>query len=279
MARVQQIYDEAGVPLRVAGTPDEIASAWSTHRARLRGWLGDLPESEWRRPTRCSAWDVSGLVAHLVSGAQFLGYTLREAQKGAPTRLLDGFDAQETPAATAAMFAGLSPTDLLAALGDVDARIQAETKAFTSDDWHRPAEGPAGRIPAYVAVNHFLWDSWVHERDLMVPGGEEPPTDRAEVALVASYVVGLAGVVHGIGDGATAGLALDVRLTDVDVDFHAVVDEQGTSVVFGRGEGGVPLSGAAADVIEFATGRVSAERLHAQPEAVEFLERFAALLA
>ena len=279
MARVQQIYDGSGVPLRVAGTPDEIAGAWSTHRARLRGWLADLPESEWSRPTRCSAWDVTGLVAHLVSGAQFLGYTLHQAQKGVATRLLDGFDAQETPAATAAMFAGLSRTELLAALDDVDSRIAAGTSAFTSDDWQRPAEGPAGRIPAYVAVNHFLFDSWVHERDLMVPAGDEPLTDRAEVSMVASYIVGLAGVARGIDDAATGGLVLDLRLTDVDVDIHAVVSEQGTTATLGAAGGGLSLSGTAADVVDFATGRASAEHLMGDPETIAFLRHLAELLA
>ena len=44
MTLVLQYYGEAGVPLQIPGEPEQIATAWHSHRARLRGWLAALPE-------------------------------------------------------------------------------------------------------------------------------------------------------------------------------------------------------------------------------------------
>lgn len=132
------------------------------------------------------------MAQHLVSGAQFLGYTLHQARKGETTRFLDGFDAQETAAVAIAQLDGLSPRQLLDELEKTDERVDAELVALEREGWEATAEAPPGHVGAQIAVNHFLFDSWVHERDLLLPTGEQPPTDRCEAALVVSYVLGLA---------------------------------------------------------------------------------------
>jgi uncharacterized protein (TIGR03083 family) len=281
MAQPQQYYDGAGVPMVVPSRPPDVARAWHTHRVRLRTWLAGLPPERWEGPTRCSTWSVAELVAHLASGAQFLGYTLHEAKKGKPTRLLESFDAQVTPGAAAAVFAGLSPGELLKALVEVDDRVRGELEGFDGDSWELPAEAPLGRVPAFVSVNHFVFDSWVHERDLMLPLGEEPTRDANEVAVVASYVVALAGVGRRKeGAAERSSLPVDVRTTEPALQICAVRAGEGVAVAMAPGpEGAARVFGCAVDVIDFATGRHTGERIEGDPSAIGYLGRLAEAMA
>jgi hypothetical protein len=221
---------------------------------------------------------VTGLVAHLITGGQFLGYSLHEARKGAATRFLAGFDPRSTPAAAAAGLAGQSKRELMTAFADVDGQIVRETEGLDAEGWQRTAEGPVGHIPVYVALNHFLWDSWVHERDLMLPAGEHPMTDPNEAAMAVSYVVGLAGVVREIGSAPVTDVSFGVRLTDVDVSMRAVAAGGTMTVAFGPADGDASVTGTAGDVVDFVTGRTSAEHLDGDQAALEFLRGLSARL-
>ncbi|MBA3283055.1 MAG: maleylpyruvate isomerase N-terminal domain-containing protein, partial [Acidimicrobiia bacterium] len=117
---VRQYYEPPGAPMVVPATHHEVTTAWVAHRERLRAWLRGLPSGAWDRPTRCSGWCVTDLVEHLISGSQFLGYTLHQSRKGEVTHLLAQFDPQATPREAAAMFAGRAPGDLLDALDEND---------------------------------------------------------------------------------------------------------------------------------------------------------------
>lgn len=104
MGRLRQFYGGAGVPLRLDRDAGAPAVAWQSHRARLRTWLDAVPDSDWGGPTRCALWDMTALVRHLVSGSQFLGYTLHQANRGISTEVLQGFDTHLTVQADANRF-------------------------------------------------------------------------------------------------------------------------------------------------------------------------------
>lgn len=281
MAGFRQQYEPPGVAIVVPASPGEIADAWTAHRDRLRTWLGERPAAAWRQPTRCTDWSVSQLVGHLVSGARFLAFTLRQSKKGMATRLLEGFDPQAAPTAAAAHLSDLSPSELLDALDGVNRRVRRELEGLGPGDWLLPAEAPLGRVGAWVSVNHFLFDSWVHERDLTLPGGESPRAEPAELKVVGSYVVALAAHARAIaGEPPSAQDAIEVRMTDLDLRLRVETDDHATTVTAEGARGGAPtVSGAAADVIDFATGRASDDRLEGDPAALAVLAHLAAALA
>lgn len=281
MAGVRQYYEAPGVPMVVAASPADVAGAWIAHRQRLRGWLQNLPDAAWDRPTRCSEWCVSDLVQHLISGSQFLGYTLHQSKKGEATRLLAAFDPQITPGATASQFADLRAPDLLNALADVDGRVRRELEGCSDRDWLLPAEAPLGRVPTFVSVNHFLFDSWVHERDLMLPAGEAPPTEPNEVSAVASYVVALAGCARAATDD-TRHSSVTFAVMVTDFDLHLCIEDEAstTAVTVGNAPADAPaVKGTASDLVDFATGRDSGDRLEGDPAAMAFLRHLAVALA
>jgi uncharacterized protein (TIGR03083 family) len=250
MAPVRQFYEGAGVPLRIDQDPGAPAAAWRSQRARLGAWLDDVPDAEWGGPTLCSEWDVTALVRHLASGSQFLGYTLHSAVAGQATTLLTEFDPHRTVQASAAMLGELTPAEARSLRAQMDASVDGEIDRCESGGWRGTAEAPPGWFPAPLAVNHFLFDSWVHEYDLMVPRGERPVIDLDEAVAVLQYVVGLASVQAG------APTPIDVRITDLDLRV-AVEVEDGVTVV-GRAEppaGAAVVEGGLVDVVYRATGR------------------------
>ncbi len=278
MATIPQYYGGTGAPLVVAGDPQDVAAAWASHRARLRGWLARLPNSRWNEPTRCDDWDIADLVRHLATGATFAGYTLHAAQKGEATRILEGFDAQSTPGQVMALLASAGPDALRAALAEADARIGAEVAGYDVDAWQRTAEAPPGHVPAHLSLSHFVFDSWVHERDALLPAGETPPVDPAEVAVVARYLFGLVGVIardRGVR-------SMRVRLVDAGVTVAVTDDGAAVRTEVDAGDrgaaGAVVVEGPAGAVIDRATGR-AAEGVEGDPAALGVLDHFATHLA
>lgn len=279
MARVRQYYEAAGAPMRVPGEPAAVVAAWRSHRRRFRGWFADLDAQAWSGSTRCSEWQVRDIAQHLVSGAQFLGYTLHQSGKGEATRLLADFDAQQTPKSTTAVFDALSPAELLAQLAAMDARVDQALDRLADQDWRAAAEAPPGRVPGFVAVNHFLFDSWVHERDVMLPAGQTPEPDPDEAPLVVSYVLAMAGAAGFVGDPAPEPVSLRVRLTDLGEDLLVDRRDGITSVTIGTSPGRPDLSGTSGDVVDVATGRVGVHAVDADAASGDFLTHLAQVMA
>jgi uncharacterized protein (TIGR03083 family) len=255
MASGHQYYDAGGAPLEVPAAPAEVVAAWRSHRARLLRWFADLPEQRWSSPTRCPDWRVTEMAAHLISVTQFLGFTLREAKRGNPTTLLRGFDPKAGPAALVAAASKRAPSELVAELADADARVDALIGGFAEADWRRLAESPAGHVPAYLSLVHMLFDSWVHERDLMLPAGEAPPTEREEAVLVAGYVVGLAGIARAADQGPHPDIALQIQVTDIDLTLLVQRADGRVQVTEGATDAPVDASGTASDLVDYSTGR------------------------
>jgi len=271
---VRQFYGGDGVPLRVDADEAEPAAAWRSHRSRLRGWLDDLADEEWSGSTRCAVWDVTGLVRHLGSGSQFLGYTLHEAVGGTATSLLRDFDPHTTVQAAASMLGELAPNDARAVLMEMDANVDRELASLERTDWSAMAEAPPGNVPAHLCVSHFVFDSWVHEHDLMVPRGEIPETDALEVQVTLRYLLGLASLLAG------SGTALDVRVSEPDL--RVALRVKGGTVIVRVGGAPAPraavIEGRAADVVDRTTGR-DAGKVAGDASGLAVLDDFGSLLA
>jgi uncharacterized protein (TIGR03083 family) len=273
LAGLRQFYGGTGVPVRLDREAGAPAVAWQSHRARLRAWLGSVPDSDWGGPTRCALWDMTALVRHLVSRSQFLGYTLHKANRGISTDVLRGFDTHRTVQADAERFGEMTPDTARDLLASKDASVAAEFVTAERRDWSATAEAPPGHLPAHMAVNHFLFDSWVHEYDLMLPRGEIPAVNRMEVEVAVSYLIGLAS----LQAGSTA--FLDLRLTNPDLRIGVSVADGVVHVTLG------PAPNAAAviesqviDLVDRATGRQGGP-VRGDRAALAVLDRSARLLA
>ncbi|MDP1820606.1 MAG: hypothetical protein Q8K58_12055 [Acidimicrobiales bacterium] len=155
----------------------------------------------------------------------------------------------------------------------MDASVATELLAVQEAGWSAMAEAPLGHVPAHLSVNHFLFDSWVHEYDLMLPRGEQPQLEQAEVEAVIPYVLALAGV----ATGSTA--TLDVRVTDPDLRIGVRVADDVTLVEVGTAPSGAPVvEGRAHHIVDRATGR-SGGRVEGDAQALAVLDAFGQILS
>ena len=273
MSQLRQFYGGGGLPLRLDREPGAPAVAWQSHRARLRTWVGAVADSEWGGPTRCALWDMTALVRHLVSGSQFLGYTLHKANRGIATEVLRGFDTQLTARTAAEGLGGLTPGAARDLLASMDASVAAEFVGAEGGGWSAMAEAPPGHLPAHLAFNHFLFDSWVHEYDLMAPRGEIPGLDYLEAEVVVSYLIGLASLQVG------STTFLDLRLTSPGLRIGLNVANETVHVTPGSApKGAAVIESQVVDLVDRATGRLGGP-VRGDMAALAVLDRAAGLLA
>jgi uncharacterized protein (TIGR03083 family) len=273
LAKLRQFYGGTGVPLLIDVDAEEPVTAWRSHRRRVRGWLDSLPDADWTGPTRCESWDTTALVRHMASASQFLGYTLHQATDGEPTTLLRGMDTRGTVEAAASMLGDLTPRAAREVLGSMDTAVDAELERMSDTGWSAMAEAPPGQLPSHLVVSHFLFDSWVHEYDLMLPRGEGPVVDPLEAEVVVRYLIGFATVATG------SGAPLDLRLTGPDLRIGIDVVDGAVTVVVGSAPGGAyVIEGSVVDVVDRTSGR-QAGPLGGDSQGLAVLDAFATLLA
>lgn len=226
-------YDDAPV-LRLAGTHPDPAAVLLRQRRRLVAALADLPGEGWTTPSRCDAWAVRGVVAHLVDVDRFWAFSIGAGRRGTPSRFLATFDPVTSPPELAAAHADVPADELLAAFAaGVDG---LEAALADVDDWDVLAEAPPGHIPLRALALHALWDGWVHERDVLLPLGLDPAVDADEVAASLLYAAAL-GPAFAACAGATRQGRLIVEATDPEV---RVVVELGPTVTARLATGAAP---------------------------------------
>jgi len=227
-------------------------------RERLAGLLGGLDAAQWVAPSRCQGWTVQDVIAHLVGTNQFWAISIASGRQGTPTQYLATFDPVATPVQMVDAVRDQSAVDTLAGFVESNSAI-ADALAGTSDaEWLAPAEAPPGHVPLCALVAHALWDSWIHERDVVVPLGLEPVAEPDELVLCLQYAAALSPMFLA-SRGSTRCGSLAVDAVDPDVAF--VVDI-GATVVVRSGAAPVDaarLSGDAAELIEGLSFRRSFE--------------------
>jgi uncharacterized protein (TIGR03083 family) len=228
--------------------PAHLLEVFGRQRQRFAAVLREFAPAEWAAPTRCAEWSAHDVVRHLCDCNTLLAAT------GPDDRTLDlaaGFDprisprgwpvvsASETPGATLTRFLA-STDDLLTVARDRLARR------------HRfDVHLPYGPMDWTVFMLHGFWDSWLHERDVLLPRGREHPTDGDATGYVTGYGLFIAAVVAAkFGEPVRETLRLSGAGGGLfDLDAHGAV----TLTVTGLTTAGPP----AAEVADALAGRSS----------------------
>jgi hypothetical protein len=128
----------------------------------------------------------------------------QESAAGADDRALDltaGFDPRITPRGWPTVSADQSP-------GATVSRFLATTDELFALLRGQLARGPRfdvclpyGPMDWTILVLHAFWDSWLHERDVLLPRGREHPTDGAATVYAAAYGLFIAAAVAAMFGG------------------------------------------------------------------------------
>lgn len=233
------------------GPPAAIAGPLIRQRRRLATALASFTDEQWSHPSRCAGWSNRDVIVHLDSTNTFWSMSIAAGVHGEPTRFLATFDPVASPAQLVAGSGDVST-------GEVLARFVASTDALVGlcssldhAGWSAAAEAPPGHVSVSAVAHHALWDSWVHERDVLVPLGLAPEPEADEVAACLRYVAAL-GPALALNRGAAGSGVLAIDATGPDV---VVVVDIGDQVVVRAGAAGAPtaelrLAGDAVELLE-----------------------------
>ncbi|HEX3604854.1 MAG TPA: maleylpyruvate isomerase N-terminal domain-containing protein [Candidatus Dormibacteraeota bacterium] len=201
-----------GAPVRLDVDVATLLDALERQLGRLAGELEGLDPARWSAPSRCRDWSVGEVAGHLCWGVDTGRELIRRAQSGSDERVFAGFDPRVTPDAALEPVRRRAPAAHLAALRAGSGALLAEARALAERGVDAEADTPLGWVPWPLSLNHLLWDTWLHERDILLPLGIAPVADPVEVRLVASYqLVPLGALLGRMRQRGT----VDLRLTGV----------------------------------------------------------------
>lgn len=218
-------------------------------RRRLASLLGGLDAEQWAAGSRCERWSVQDVIAHLVSTNQFWALSIGAALGGRPTRFLGTFDPVTSPVELVEAARSQPHADVLDHFVETNEAIADAIAELDDNGWTTLAEAPPGHVPLRAVALHALWDSWIHERDIVLPLGLTPVEEPDEIAGCLGYGAALSPA-FAVAGGSTRRGAIAVDATDPDTRF---VVEVGESVVVRAGDApadALRLTGPAVELVE-----------------------------
>jgi uncharacterized protein (TIGR03083 family) len=197
---------------RIELDPADVTAAYSRHRRRFASAVAPLDEAALRTPSRCSEWTVGDVLRHGCDVDRWI----RSIWVGELP--FAGFDPRVTPHESvieARSVPDVEIRDLFVASTD---EMATEVEGAGPDRWGLPSLSPAGVVPWWQSLLHVLFDSWLHERDVLLPLGLAPDERDDELAVVLSYslaIVPHAGRLLGRGQPVDASVC-GIRVTAAD---------------------------------------------------------------
>ena len=234
--------------LRLDGDPASIAEPLVGQRRRLLETVAKFGPDDWAHQSRCEDWSSRDVIHHLVSTNGFWELSLTAGMAGTPTTILADFDPAATPSLLIAGAPERSDQHLLDAFAASVESLATLVEAMSEADWTMLGESPPGHVSLSAVAHHALWDSWIHERDILLPLGQTVPTVAPEVEACIRYVAGL-NPAFGVGSGRSAGGSFAVATTEPVV--AAVIEAHDHVTVRAGADAGVTqVTGSTVELID-----------------------------
>jgi uncharacterized protein (TIGR03083 family) len=189
-----QLLLRTGGPCGIA--PEQLLHVFGMQRQRFAAVLRGFGPDDWAGPTRCADWSAHDVVRHLCD--------LDTIAAGTDDRALGltaGFDPRITPRGWPEVSASQSP-------GASFSRFLATTHELLALLRGRLAQGlrfdvglPYGPMDWTILVLHVFWESWLHERDVLLARGREHPADGEATIYAAAYGLFIAAAVAAMFGG------------------------------------------------------------------------------
>jgi uncharacterized protein (TIGR03083 family) len=186
--------------------PERLLEVFGEQRRRFVAVLHGFGPADWAAPTRCADWSAHDVVRHLCD------CTAIGIAAGADDRTLDstaGFDPRLTPRGWLTATADESPAATLARLMATTDELLALARDRLARCHGFDVALPYGPMDWTVLMLHGFWDSWIHERDVLLARGAEHPTDDDASGYATAYGLFIAAAVASMfGDQVQAKLTL-----------------------------------------------------------------------
>ena len=185
--------------IHVEVDPGAMLRGFAQHRRRFADAVASLDDDALGHATRCSEWSVADVLRHGCDTDEWFN-------AGAAAAFLDpDFDAVTTP--NELVVAQRAMPDAQARDRFVASSYEkaSDLDASGNDRWSDPGVSPVqplfervgvtiGDVPWWLGTLHHFLDSFVHERDVLIPLGIEPPQNAEETVPVLTYILAVSGV-------------------------------------------------------------------------------------
>jgi uncharacterized protein (TIGR03083 family) len=168
--------------------PAATLRAYASHRRRFAREAAALDRRALAQQSRCGRWSVADVLRHCADVDDWM----RALWSGGPPPFTS-FDANVTPHEFVMAGRSLSDEEARERYASSTAEMVSDIEASDYSRWSAPGVSPLGAVPWWVSVMHVFYDSWLHERDALLPLGIEPPVESGEVIPVLTYSLALAG--------------------------------------------------------------------------------------
>jgi uncharacterized protein (TIGR03083 family) len=170
--------------------PGHLLGVFGTQRQRFVTVLREFGPGDWAAPTRCAAWSAHDVVRHLCD--------CNAVAAGADDRALDltaGYDPRITPRGWLTASAGESPAATLGRFVTTTGELFTLVRDRLARRQRFDAPLPYGPMDWTILLLHAFWDSWLHERDVLLARGSQHPTDSDATVYATAYGVFIAAAV------------------------------------------------------------------------------------
>lgn len=168
--------------------PAETLAAYVRHRTRFADEASTLDEHALGVPSRCSKWTVADVLRHC---ADVDDWMLALWSGGRPP--FTEFDPVTTPHEFVVAARAMRDVDARDRYVASTARLIADVDGSGAERWDAFGVSPLGIVPWWLSVTHVFWDSWLHERDALLPLGADVPVPGDETLPILTYSLALVG--------------------------------------------------------------------------------------
>jgi uncharacterized protein (TIGR03083 family) len=182
--------------LRTAGAcdlnPQHLLEVFGEQRRRFVAVLRGFGPDDWAAPTRCADWSAHDVVRHLCDGNAIA------AGSGPDDRTLDltaGFDPRTTPRGWLTRSDDEPPDATLRRFVATTEELLVLASDWLAQNRRFDVRLPYGPMNWTVLMLHGFWDSWLHERDVLLARGSEHPTSDDATGYATAYGLFIAAAV------------------------------------------------------------------------------------
>ena len=172
--------------------PGHLLDVFGQQRQRFVTALRGFSPGDWAAPTRCADWSAHEVVRHLCDGNAIV---IAAGPDDGTLAKAGRFDPRSTPGEWLAASAGESPGSTLGRFAATTAELIALGRGRLARGRKFDVRLPYGPADWTVLVLHAFWDSWIHERDVLLARGAQHPTDGDATAYATAYGVFIAAAV------------------------------------------------------------------------------------
>lgn len=181
--------------LRTSGACDldaeHLFEVFGEQRRRFIEVLRGFGPDDWAAPTRCAGWSAHDVVRHMCDGTSSIAADADDRRFD----LASGFDPRTSPRRWLTASAGESPAGTIDRLGALTDELLAVARDRVARGRRFDVHLPFGPMDWTILTLHIFWDSWIHERDVLLARGAEHPTDGDATGYATAYGLFLAAAV------------------------------------------------------------------------------------